>query len=698
MVRLKLERPRLVSVEPQDSGWLITIGDAMAGGTKPLVVARNIVGPGRTSITIPFDEPQKAHWLDDADVGDRLLVVTGLGPTRGLIKGQDFVDFRALGSTQGIAVQPFADDIKAELSADKVILTRPGGLTLSDAAAPQQQKAARAVNFDTKRWSDDRQAEYARRQFDLVRAAAEAPVTGRTEARLDLARFYFSRQMYAEAKAVLDTAIADERPTAEEPTPLVLRAVANIMLGRVEAAQKDLANPVVGNQNDAPLWRALAFARQGKWPEALDAFRNVEGALGAPAARVAADRAEGGDARRDRGRRFYHRGATAQRFQDYRPVARGRARGVGVLTGRLAEAVGRSHDALAAYRFAAASNDRPAAAQGRLREIALRYSLGETKKADYVGELENLTTAWRGDETEVEALQTLARLYTETDHYRDAFHVMRVALTAYPSSPLTRSIQQEAAKSFDTLFLAGKGDALPAIDALGLFYDFRELTPIGRRGDEMIRRLAERLVSVDLLDQGAELLQYQVDNRLQGAARAQVATRLAVVYLMNHKPDKAQAVLRATRTADLSNEIRLPRLMIEARALSNIGRHDFALEVVAGLEGREALRLRSDIYWASRSWQKAAEHIELLYGDRWKSFEPLADAERADMLRAGVAYSLAEDKLGIARLRDKYAARWPRGRTAAPSTWSPAGSAPAARSSARWRGWWRRATRCRDSC
>jgi hypothetical protein len=109
-------------------------------------------------------------------------------------------------------VQPFADDIKAELSADKVILTRPGGLTLSDAAAAQQEKAARAVIFDTKRWNDDRQAEYARRQFELVRAAAEAPVTGRTEARLDLARFYFSRQMYSEAKSVLDTAIADERP------------------------------------------------------------------------------------------------------------------------------------------------------------------------------------------------------------------------------------------------------------------------------------------------------------------------------------------------------------------------------------------------------------------------------------------------------------------------------------------------------
>src|SRR6185295_9017419 len=122
---------------------------------------------------------------------------------------------------------------------------------------------------------------------------------------------------------------------------------------------------------------------------------------------------------------------------------------------------------------------------------------------------------------------------------------------AHPNSELTRTIQDEAAKTFDGLFLAGKGDALPAIDALSLFYDYRELTPIGRRGDEMIRKLADRLVSVDLLEQAAELLQHQVDHRLQGAARAQVATRLAMIYLMNRKPDRALAALRVSRLSDL---------------------------------------------------------------------------------------------------------------------------------------------------
>src|SRR6185295_528133 len=240
--------------------------------------------------------------------------------------------------------------------------------------------------------------------------------------------------------------------------------------------------------------------------------------------------------------------------------------------------------------------------------------------------LESLTTVWRGDETEAEALQVLGRLYAEEGRYRDGFQVMRTALTVYPHSEMTRRIHDEAAVAFESLFLGGKGDALPPIDALSLFYDFRDLTPVGRRGDEMIRKLADRLVTVDLLDQAAELLQHQVDNRLQGAARAQVAVRLAVIYLMARKPDRAIQVLRASRSGDLPNELRSQRLLIEARAYSDTGRPELALEVIANLAGPEVERLRADILWKARRWHDAAEQIEKFYGERWSKSAPLADA------------------------------------------------------------------------
>ncbi len=45
---------------------------------------------------------------------------------------------------------------------------------------------------------------------------------------------------------------------------------------------------------------------------------------------------------------------------------------------------------------------------------------------------------------------------------------MRSAMAAHPDWDMTRKIQEEAAKTFDSLFLAGKGDTLSAIDALAL--------------------------------------------------------------------------------------------------------------------------------------------------------------------------------------------------------------------------------------
>jgi tetratricopeptide (TPR) repeat protein len=657
IVRIKLDHPHLASVDIDGPIWTVQIGDSAIDSTRALTVSRNLIGPNRSSVTIPFDSPHLVHRLDDPDAGDTLVVVTAFAPARGFINERDFVEFDLLASAEGVVVDPLADDVKVDLAPDKIIVSRPMGLALSTSLQSLLRGSGlRPTMFDSQLWGFDQQAAYTERQSKLVAAAASAPDSKRLAPRLDLARFYVARDMYPEAKGVLDVALADDRAASEQSTATVLRAVTEIMMNRPDDALKDLADPSIGDQHDAPLWRALAYAKQGKWAQARDGFKSADAAvatLPVELQRVALKEEmrsaiEVGD--------FSTASSQLNDFQTI-GVPHELEPAMAVLIGRLAEGMGRNEDALTAYQTAADSWDRRAAAQGQLRETLLRYALHDLKRDDVISELETLTTIWRGDETEIEALQMLARLYTADGRYRDSFYVMRSALAAHPNSDMTRRIQQEAARTFDALFLAGKGDALPAIDALALFYDFRELTPIGRRGDEMIRRLADRLVAVDLLDQAAELLQYQVDNRLQGAARAQVATRLAVIYLMNRKADRALATLRATRTADLSNEVRNQRLLLEARALSDMGRHDLALEVIGNLDGREVIRLRSDIYWAGRHWREAAEQIELLYGERWKDWQPLNDIERSDILRAELGYALGEDTLGLGRFREKYAAK-----------------------------------------
>jgi tetratricopeptide (TPR) repeat protein/outer membrane biosynthesis protein TonB len=658
-VRIRLRRPLMPSLAGSNQDgvakWTLTFADTMQAPTEPLIVTRNISDPAHAKVTVSLSSPGRLYRFVDPEVGDALIVVTAPPPVRGFIKRQDFVEVSLLESIHGIAIHPNSDDVTVESAPDRIVLGRPGGLTLSsaDTSADRAPTAVRPI-FDVEEWRRNQQAGFIAREDALISAAAAAEPDRRTPARIDLARFYLSRAMYPEAKGVLDLALAGVKPGLEDPVALIVHSVASTLMGRPRLGLKDLASPAIGNKYDPQMWKALADARLGKWAEAREKFKNAESSITAlpidlqrivilAAMRAAIEvRDYSGAAKRDSDLQII--GLSPEQT----PAA-------SVLRGRLAEALGHEVDALSDYKMAVDSEDRAAAAEAELYEIALKQKRNEISPADALRELETLSVMWRGDGLEVRTLEMLARLYSDVGRFAESLAAVRTATRLEPNSELARQGQDEAAALFAQIFLGSKGDDLPPVDALAMFYEFREFTPIGRRGDEMIRRLADRLVAVDLLDQASELLQYQVDHRLEGAARAQVAARLAMVYLTSRKPDRAIAALRTTRISDLSGELRQQRLLLEARAESDVGRHDLALDIISNISGREAIRLRSDIYWASRRWREASEQIELYYGDRWRDFRPLNPVEKGDVIRAVVGYALAEDAIGLARFREKYA-------------------------------------------
>ncbi|MBP0115560.1 tetratricopeptide repeat protein [Bradyrhizobium vignae] len=657
-VRIRLTRPLVYSLTSEEVGketnWMLTLADKIQATPLPLMMSRNITDPALANIAIPFANPGLLHKLTDPDAGDTLYVVTAQRPVRGFIKRQDLVDLSLLESAHGIAIRPNSDEVGVEVGSDKVILGKKGGLTLSpvDISAERAPTAVRPV-FSPEGWRKGQSENFMARQSELMTAIAAVEPALRSLPRLDLAQFYMSRAMYHEAKAVTDVMLTDPL-NKEESGALIMHAIASILIGRPAQGLKDLANPVIGNSHDSQLWKALAYARQGKWADAREKFKNVEFAIASLPLDI--QRIVTMDAMRASLEVKDYAGASKRRSElEVVGIPPEAAPAFAVLRGRLAEALGHDKDALDDYKFAVASNDRPAAAEAKQLEVALRQKRDEIGKEEALRELETLSMTWRGDAIEVKTLQMLSQLYAENGRYRDALMAARTATRLQPNAEASRLAQDLASDLFTQIFLGPKGDELPPVEALGMFYEFRELTPIGRRGDELIRRLADRLASIDLLDQAAELLQYQVDHRLEGAARAQVAARLAMVYLANRKADMAITALRASRISDLSGELRQQRLLLEARAQSDVGRHDLALDIVSNVSGREVLRLRSDIFWAARRWRESAEQIELYYGERFRDFKPLNAVEKSDIIRAVVGYALADDSIGLSRFREKYA-------------------------------------------
>lgn len=658
-VRLKLMRTWLASVETNGQHWTMHFGDAVLTPSQPLN-ARRITEENGPILAIPVEAAAagRVHRIGDPEIGDEIRVITAAAPARGVLRAQDFVELKLLASAHGIALVPFADDLDVTLKSDFALIGRPKGLAVSAPPRLAEVRPPRSATspLDAAIWESEKNRRYRERESEIANASANAAPGQRLDARMTLATFYLAHGLAAEAKGTLETVVREDGKQPVNARFYLLRGLSELLLARPERALGDLSNAELGGSHDAALLRAVAYAELSNWSETREHFRvGLAGLKLLPvdlqrrvlfavlrAAVEVRDFAEAG--------RLLTEIEAVEIPKEY-------AAQFAVLSGRLAQGLGRIDRAQGHFETAARTNDGAAAAEARFKQIELRFTRGEISRAKAIDRLESQTFGWRGDRVELESSRLLARLYVGEARYREAFRLLDSALLSQSDAPVTRTFHNEMAAVFEDLFLSGKADALPPIEALALYYDFSKLTPIGRRGDELIRRLSDRLVSVDLLDQATELLQHQVEFRLTGAAKAQVATRLAIVHLLNRKPQRAVAILAGTRLAELPQDLREQRLLLESRGLMETKRFDQALAVIQNMEGAEAERQRADIQWDAKRWRLAGEAIERMLGERWKESEALTEVERHDVLRAGLAYVLANETIGLARLREKYAAK-----------------------------------------
>lgn len=659
-VRMKLKAPQLAYVTHMKNGWHLVVGDAAVSEPNALKLIRTLRNDKRSLIKIALKDQGKVHWITDPEVGDRIAVVTAFAPHRNIAKPQEFVDFSAFPTAHGIAIRPRTDDVSVRLHLDEVLITRRDGLIVSagnagqyDAGRKPLRKSAHVGFIDFNRWTIEEPSVLSEKIGELQRRVATAAQDRMNAVRFDLATLYTANDFYAESIGLLRRMQNVDEDVVLDPSYNALRGATLVLMNRLEEARRDFEVHALANDADASLWRSLIAVKEQKWAEALEHFREGADRLAAYRADLHA-RFRLGAVRAALEAGHLTRAAEQLNALPQAKYPRAIKAEFEVLRGRYLDSVGQNEESAEAYQLAIDSGFAPAMAEAQLYATVLDLKAGHTNRLEALKTLERLQLFWRGDDVELRTLRVLADLYAQEERYRDAFMVMRNSIEAFPKAPVAMRIQDDMREVFKDLFLHGKGDSLEPVKALSLYYGYRELTPVGRLGDEMIRRLADRLVEVDLLDQAGELLDHQVNKRLSGAARAQVATRLALVHLMNHKADAALRVIRQTRQAGLPADLQRSRNLLEARALGELGRAAAAVEILNTMEGDAVERLKADAYWSGQEWKSAGAQIEKMLGSRWSDADELTKRERIDVLRAAIAYSLAEDQPSLNRLRKKY--------------------------------------------
>lgn len=663
-LRIDADPDAPVFVSSQGNTWTIALGPGPQSQPAIVRVSRDAAG-GPATLKAPVAGATRVVNVRDPIVGDTLTVVTALGPPKGIPTRRDFVDAALLPSIQGLAIEAMVEDLSVQRDGEIVRISRAQGLTLSPAWATRERDDARLGSPQAAvmpaiippEWAQTGESGFLRRYEHLFTAAAEeggnkdreAPVA----ARMALARFLVGSELAFEAIGVLN-ALAREHPEMlDDPEFRGLRGVARTLARRYAEADTDFSAPPLADDPSTALWRAYVATQLAQFAEARALFvRGVEAyGLMSPLwkARFARADAQAALALGDLvGAENRIRMALDEKVD---PEEQLRAR---LVQARVIEMQGHKDRALRVYNAIATAPVESLSAPAVLRSTQIRLELGQIKPAQAAEVFDNLRYRWRGDATELESIRALGQLYLAQGRYREALEALRSAGVRLPDLPEALQLQADLNAAFRALFLDGHADGLEPTQALALFFDFKELAPLGADGDLMVRRIVKRLVDVDLLPQAADLLKYQAENRLDGVPKAQVSTDLAVIYLMDRKPEQALEAINASRTTVLPTALSAERRLVEARAWTSLGRFDGALEIIERDSGKDAADLRAEILWKQKNWAAAGPLFEKSLGERFKNPTPLSTDEEGRLLRAGVAYSLAGDEGALLRLQTRY--------------------------------------------
>jgi len=656
-VRLALDPARHLRVRRERSAWVVEILDAAPAAGKGIdVVADPDTGGGR--LVLPVKDAGKLLHVQDPEIGSTIEVVTTAAPGLGVTEARRFIDVEVLESAQGAAVRPMADQVTVEARAGEIVIAKPGGLRVSrDADRPRPGAVAAAPRggrsgmFDFAGWAKGPADTMAKSREELFRrAAATSNAAAKRKARLELARFFVGNGMGPEALGVINEIARADAGKPEDVELRALRGVARVLSGEYALANDDLRHPVLDANPEVAPWLATIAAARGDWKTAQQRFRDLEAVFDPYpnwlAARMGLTAAEASLAIGDTGAASARIGALDSRKLDLAD-----REAVAVLHGYLLKLSGDGEGAIKIWRRVRGSSDRKAAARAR---YALANTLYERKEAtldETIDSMERLRYAWRGDVHEFDLLRRIAQLYTERGDSRHALQTLKEAATYFRDIEGVDAVAKDMSVTFHHLFAEDGADKLDAVTALALFDEFRELTPTGAEGDAMARKLAERLASVDLLDDAARLLEQQVKFRLKGEEKARVGLRLATLRLADRKPKDALAALTESAAPDLPEALVHDRLLVQARALAAGGKDSDALAAIDKDDSEAADRIRAAVQWRAKAWKPAADAFARLL-----QREDVAAADVPGLvISRAAALALAGDEKEIRALYAKYA-------------------------------------------
>ncbi len=703
-----------IKAQKKGFGWDISLLPEIQTPAQDIPLSVDTVDEKSRILLGAFDVAEPIKFYDPV-TGSLLLVVPSYEAGLGTANPRNFPEFSLLLSTQGIAVASAREDMSARPTRLGVALETTKGLAVSKNLSVLGSNGAPVAGS-----SSGVMLPYALwhvpvdkfKETLLLRqkALSESTQETRAENLLSLATLYLGEGMGAEAIGYLDLINLNEPEFYKTRKLALLSAAAHALQHHIEDAAAALAAPELADVAEAALWRdyvAMLAPKAGALEMIQQATEKPpEGASAKPQAAPpptdqSADTETGTAEAEPEGSpsanaqpmmRFLKFNTPYIRF--YPPRIRhmlARAAADAYITNGLEHKAITTFDTLtrdnileplqyrAEYavaleaiknknithalelleRIEKQNEDLEMKARARVAHAMLLMNIGKKTPEETVEALEFARMSWRGDGLERDVLKALTGIYKDLKRHDEALRSYKALVDEFPEDPDFLSNSTAMSELFEQLYVNGLADEMPPLKSLSLFYEFRDLTPIGEKGDLIIQKLADRLAAFDLLDLATQLLENQLNFRLGGEERSRVGAKLSLLYLLNHQPQEALKVIEVSNFGGNPPELQRQRLQLAAQALSGLQRHEEALNILYNDASPDGELLKLDIVWAMQDWPNVTNRAEDILSKRPDLTAPLTPTETEVLLKLALGYSFAGDYTQLRYLKDYYSSLVP---------------------------------------
>ena len=595
----------------------------------------------------------------DPEVGDTLIIAPSIDIGVGTEHPYTYPDLDILSSYQGIVIVSKTNDILVSRATTGISIQGYNrGLNIShNLDILKRQALLSQEENDISPLNNTGRAELMSLPFleaeeQLKNDIAQATEEQKNKACLELAKYYVMKGLGTNALSIINSIKESKAPEAKTEKLHALSGVANFLANRYEAAVEDFSYGKLPSINEAVFWRTLSEAaieykdeHSAMLLSFISLIRDYPDEVKDRIALVGANIAlNAGD------------DLSTQNFIDILKNSKHPDRlvpAVHYLTAKKLVLQGSPMSAVNEYKriLPLDSLKYTSLARKEIVSLGLKLNLFPLNKA--IAEYERLRFAWGERTFKLSLLDGLANMYARQKDYHNALRTLQ-ELRDYTDSDQKAAVEARMVRLFENIYVHNEADNMSALKALALYNDYEWLAAQSSQYNTIVQRLSDRLVAVDLLDRAENLLSNQLKNvPMTPIDRAKTGTRLALVYLFNGKDGEALRLLDDTEHATIPETLSLQRKIIRAKALSNMGKQQKALDLLKDDYSRNAILLKSEIFWNAGLWGPASDNIKYLI-EKPIPGQPLSEEQIGYILDWATALKKSGKETVIVRLRNKF--------------------------------------------